>query len=58
VPLESEEELVYFTGENSVPLKRNGIMKMTEFEVTAKTPTESEIERAHVGLKPWERQVR
>lgn len=58
MPLESEEELVYFTGENSVPLKDNGIMKRTEFAVTDKSIGESDVERAHVGLKPWERQVR
>jgi hypothetical protein len=51
VRLESEEELIYFTDENSLPLMDNGITKTTEFKVT-----EGKFENVHVRLKPWERQ--
>jgi hypothetical protein len=58
VPLESEEDLMYFTGEHSVPLRNNEIMKMTEFKATEKgLGEEKEMERVHVRLKPWEREV-
>jgi len=56
VPLESEEELVYFTDENSLPLIDNGITKTTEFKITERGPHEQEVERVHVRLKQWERQ--
>jgi hypothetical protein len=56
VPLESEEELVYFTDENSLPLMDNGITKTTEFKVTETGKEGKELERVHVRLKQWERQ--
>jgi hypothetical protein len=45
VPLESEEELIYFTAENSLPLMENGIIKTTEFKVTEMGANKSEQER-------------
>ncbi len=58
VPLESEEELMYYTRETKAPLKDNEIMKLTEFNVTERGPGEdSDVERVHVALKPWERQA-
>lgn len=57
VPLESEEELVYFTEGNSVPLKDNGVMKRMEFAGTDRSIDKSDFEKAHVRLKSWERQI-
>jgi hypothetical protein len=53
---ESEEELVYFTDENSLPLMDNGIKGTTEFNISELGGTEGKFESAHVRLKPWERQ--
>lgn len=62
VPLESEEDLIYYTGESKSALKDNEIMKMTEFKVTERGPGEDSdverVEKVHVALKPWERQER
>ena len=55
MPLESEEELIYFTDENSLPLTDTGITKTTEFKVTEIGANEREPESVHVRLKPWER---
>jgi hypothetical protein len=54
--LESEEELVYFTDANSLPLMGDGITRTTEFKVAEMGPHEQEVERVHVRLKQWERQ--
>jgi hypothetical protein len=56
MPLDSEEELVYFTHDNSLPLQDNVITKTTEFKVTESGSRGDEVERVHVMLKPWQRQ--
>lgn len=56
---ESEEELIYFTDENSLPLDENGIRKTTEFRLSDLGLMHGEIQSAqsaHVRLRPWERQ--
>jgi hypothetical protein len=54
--LDSEEELVYFTHDNSLPLQDNVITKTTEFKVTESGSKEEELERVPATLKPWQRQ--
>jgi hypothetical protein len=55
VPLESEEELVYFKDENNLPSTDNGITKTTEYKVTEMGKEGEELERVYVRLKQWER---
>lgn len=57
-PLESEEELVYFTDENSLPLRDNGIKDATGYKVTDMGKERERLERVHVRLLHWERQER
>jgi len=50
---DSQEELVYFTNENSPPLGESGITKRTEFAVT-ETHTRGSETGEHMRIKPWE----
>lgn len=56
--MESEEELVYFTDENSLPLRDNGIKDATGYKVTNMGKEGERLERVHVRLQHWERQER
>jgi hypothetical protein len=55
-PLESEEELVYFTDENSLPLMDNVITDTTGYKVTNMGKEGEKPDRVHVRLQHWERQ--
>jgi hypothetical protein len=54
--LESEEELVYFTDENSLPLMDNVITDTTGYKVTNMGKEGERPDRVHVRLQHWERQ--
>lgn len=54
-PEDSEEELVFYTNENSTIIKDQGIMKNTEFTVTERVESPEHDNRAS-NMKPWERQ--
>jgi hypothetical protein len=51
-PEESEEELVYFTHENSTLSKDNTIMKTTEINITKRTGEDYDPQ---IDRKPWEK---
>ena len=56
--MESEEELVYFTDENSLSLVDNGITDTTGYKAANMGKEGERVERVHVRLQQWERQER
>jgi len=52
-PDDSEEELVFFTKENSLTISDGGITKKMEFAVT-ETHTRGNETSNHMRIKPWE----
>ena len=51
---ESEEELVYHTGEHSVPLASPGrIMKKVELKVEERMVGEGDEKNSYIEMRPW-----